>query len=188
MSPSQENRIELETALNWKSWKSRNACIKWQTLELQLEILWKCGPNWKYPLRFNRLFKFNCLFGYLLRIRLAPMTSSLGKLANNQFCSQAIFPQEAMQELKSKSWSAKYLSSKGQLISKGLFGINGILNSPKNWTKKFNFTTMILQVTTCYRLFFGRNWRHQKDVSKLTDLYFTQCTTLQETIIGKYSD
>ena len=25
-------------------------------------------------------------------------------------------------------------------------------------------------VSTCFRLFFGRNWRHQKDVSKLTDL------------------
>ena len=42
------------------------------------------------------LYEFNYLFGYLLGIRLAPMTSSLGKLANNQFCSQAIFPQEAM--------------------------------------------------------------------------------------------
>ena len=24
---------------------------------------------------------------------------------------------------------------------------------------------------TCFCLFFGRNWRHQKDISKLTDLY-----------------
>jgi hypothetical protein len=32
--------------------------------------------------------------------------------------------------------------------------------------KKFNFTTMIPQVD----LFFGGNWRHQKDISKLTDL------------------
>ena len=33
--------------------------------------------------------------------------------------------------------------AKGQLISKGLFGI---LNSPKKRTKKFDFTTMIPQV------------------------------------------
>ena len=25
--------------------------------------------------------------------------------------------------------------------------------------------------SNCFRLFFGRNWRHQKDISKLTDLY-----------------
>ena len=68
-------------------------------------------PNFYGLLGIYELYEFNYLFGYLLRIRLAPMTSSLGKLANNQFCSQAIFPQEAMQELKSKSWSAKYLSS-----------------------------------------------------------------------------
>ena len=55
---------------------------------------------------------------------------------------------------------------KGQLISKGLFGI---LNSPKKWTKKFDFTTMYLRLT-CFRSFFGRNQRHQKDISKLTDL------------------
>ena len=26
--------------------------------------------------------------------------------------------------------------------------------------------------STCFRSFFGRNWRHQKDISKLTDLYY----------------
>ena len=34
---------------------------------------------------------------------------------------------------------------KGQIISKGLFGI---LDSPKKWTKKFDFNTMIPQVRT----------------------------------------
>ena len=37
----------------------------------------------------------------------------------------------------------KVASTKGQLISKGRFGI---LNSPKKRTKKFDFTTMIPQV------------------------------------------
>ena len=103
----------------------------------------------------------------------------------------------------------EHKSSKGQLISKGLFGI---LNSSKKWTKKFNLTTMIkfrfskkatkfetishmiwrllskYQITweivsnfcglfrmsklylrsTCFRSFFGRIWRHQRDISKLT--------------------
>ena len=48
---------------------------------------------------------------------------------------------------------------KCQLISKGRFGI---LNSSKKRTKN---STM-----TCFRSFFGRIWRHQKDISKLTDL------------------
>jgi hypothetical protein len=41
---------------------------------------------------------------------------------------------------------------------------------PKN--KRTNST--LLQwylISTCFRLFFGRNWRHQKNISKLTDLY-----------------
>ena len=50
--------------------------------------------------------------------------------------------------------------TKGQLISKGLFGI---LNSSKKWTKKFNLTTILWCLrSTCFRLFFGRIWRHQK--------------------------
>ena len=56
--------------------------------------------------------------------------------------------------------------TKGQLISKCLFGI---FNSPKKQTKKFNFTTMVPQVEL-FSFFFWENWRHKKDISKLTDL------------------
>ena len=56
--------------------------------------------------------------------------------------------------------------AKGQLISKCLFGI---FNSPKKRTKKFNFTTILPQVKL-FSLVFWENWRHQKDILKLTDL------------------
>ena len=58
------------------------------------------------------------------------------------------------------------IPAKGQLISKGLFGI---LNSSKKQTKKFDLTIMIPQVDL-FLFVFGRIWRHQKDISKLTDL------------------
>ena len=48
--------------------------------------------------------------------------------------------------------------SKGQLISKCL---------PKN-EQKFDFTTMVPQVEL-FSFVFWENWRHQKDISKLTD-------------------
>ena len=43
--------------------------------------------------------------------------------------------------------------SKGQLISKVLFGI---LNSPKKRTKKFDFTTMIPQVDLFFFIFWEK--------------------------------
>ena len=57
---------------------------------------------------------------------------------------------------------------KGQLISKGLFGI---LNTPKKQTKKFDCTTIIPLVNLFSFVFWEKilNWRHQKDIrSKLT--------------------
>ena len=56
--------------------------------------------------------------------------------------------------------------SKGQLISKCLFGI---FNSPKERTIKFDFTTMIPQVEL-FSFVFWKKGKHQKDISKLTDL------------------
>ena len=56
---------------------------------------------------------------------------------------------------------------KGQLISKRLYGI---FNSPKKRTKKFDFTTMVPQVEL-FSFVFWENWRHQKEISKLIDLY-----------------
>ena len=48
----------------------------------------------------------------------------------------------------------------------------GIFNSPKKRTKKFDFTTMVLQFKL-FSFFFCENWRHQTDILKLTDLYLT---------------
>ena len=50
---------------------------------------------------------------------------------------------------------------KGQTNSKWFFQADV---SSKKRTNKFDFTT-------CFRSFFGRKWRYQKDISKLTDLY-----------------
>ena len=57
-------------------------------------------------------------------------------------------------------------NSKGQLISKCLFGI---FNFPKKRTKIFDFTTMVPQVEF-FSFVFWENRRHQKDISKSTDL------------------
>ena len=40
---------------------------------------------------------------------------------------------------------------------------------PKKQINEFDFTTPCTM--TCFRSFFGSNWRYQKDISKLTDLY-----------------
>ena len=45
-----------------------------------------------------------------------------------------------------------------------------IFNSPKKQTKKIDFTTMAPQVEL-FLFVFWENCRHQKDISKLTDLY-----------------
>ena len=58
-------------------------------------------------------------------------------------------------------------SSKGQLISKGV--LMSLLSSKKR-TKEFNFTTMIPQIDL-FSFVFGGNRRHQKTISKLSDLY-----------------
>ena len=44
-----------------------------------------------------------------------------------------------------------------------------IFIEPKNEQKKINFTTMVPQVEL-FSFVFWENWRHQKDISKLTDL------------------
>ena len=43
------------------------------------------------------------------------------------------------------------------------------MNSGKKRTNGFDFTTMIPHLN-CFRSFFGRNGRQQKDISKLTEL------------------
>ena len=50
------------------------------------------------------------------------------------------------------NYYCKTCSFKGQIISKGLFGI---INSPKKRTKKFNLTTMIPQVDLFLFVFLG---------------------------------
>ena len=62
--------------------------------------------------------------------------------------------------------SARMQHAKGQLISKGIFGI---LNSSKKQTKQFDLTTMVPQVEL-FSFAIWKNSRHQKDISKFTDL------------------
>ena len=57
--------------------------------------------------------------------------------------------------------------SKGQTKSKQFFQADV---SSKKRTNEFYFTTMKPQVDL-FSFVFGGNWRHQKDISKLTDLY-----------------
>ena len=57
-----------------------------------------------------------------------------------------------------------YVHSKGQLISKGLCGIP---YCPKKRTKNSTLLLWYLR-STCFCSVFRRNWRHQKDISKLT--------------------
>ena len=51
-----------------------------------------------------------------------------------------------------------YISTKGQLISKCLFGI---FNSPKKRTNKFDFTTLVPQVEL-FSFIFWENWKTPK--------------------------
>ena len=39
--------------------------------------------------------------------------------------------------------------------------------------KKFNFTTTMVPQVELFSFYFWENWRHQKDISKLTDLYLS---------------
>ena len=55
----------------------------------------------------------------------------------------------------------------GQLISKGRLGF--FFNSPKKRTKKF-CPSRLGQKFEFSSSFFWENWRHQNDISKLTDL------------------
>ena len=57
--------------------------------------------------------------------------------------------------------------AKGQTKSKWFFQANV---SSKKQTNEFYFSTMKPQVDL-FLFIFGGNWRHQKDISKLTDLY-----------------
>ena len=58
--------------------------------------------------------------------------------------------------------------SKGQLISKGLFGI---LNSSKKTNVKIRPNYTVIPRVKLFSFIFLKNWRHQNDISKLTDLY-----------------
>ena len=64
-------------------------------------------------------------------------------------------------------FSSHWINGKGQLISKCLFCI---FNSSQKRMSKFDITTMVPQVEL-FLFVFWENWRHQKDISKLTDLY-----------------
>ena len=68
-------------------------------------------------------------------------------------------------------------------ISKCFFGI---FNSPKKKMKKNDFTTMVPQVEL-FSFIFWENWRHQKDISKLTDLYLVKGLSFSSWVVWSYS-
>ena len=68
-----------------------------------------------------------------------------------------------------KRGGAEYVpaaTTKGQLISKCLFGI---FNSPQKTNEKFNIATMVTQVEL-FSFSFWENRKHQRNFSKLTEL------------------
>ena len=69
----------------------------------------------------------------------------------------------AFLDLQPASENAVLASPKGQVISKANCQD---VNSSKKRTNEFVFTTM----QRVFVPFFGRNWRHQKNISKLSDL------------------
>ena len=76
---------------------------------------------------------------------------------------------------------------KGQTKSKLFFQADV---SSKKWTNEFNFTTSLWHLrSTCFRSFFGRNWRQQKDISKSTELYKNLCLVhlLSQNLVWAYS-
>ena len=94
-----------------------------------------------------------------------------GSLKNLTWNSKTVFTLSniSRQELRIHSSSLTFATrlAKGQLISECLFGI---FNSPKKRIKKFIFTIMVPKVKL-FSFVFGENWRHRKDISKLTELY-----------------
>ena len=61
-----------------------------------------------------------------------------------------------------------HVISKGQLISKCLFGVFNFFQK-MNESIQLYYDAWCLR-STCFCPFFWRNWRRQKDMSKLTDL------------------
>ena len=88
---------------------------------------------------------------------------------NISFIEQPIFEKfskQTLQDLHIIGWFTLiwlFAPYKGQTNSK-LFSQDNI--SSKKRTNTFDFTTWLVFVR-----FFGRKWRHQKYISKLTDLY-----------------
>ena len=67
---------------------------------------------------------------------------------------------------KLNSLGERWSFTKGQLISKCLFGI---FNFSKKRTKNSTWLQWYLK-SNCFRSFFWKNWRHQKEIPKLFDL------------------
>ena len=78
---------------------------------------------------------------------MTPLHSALGPGQGQYFSEKNRNPTKNLYTILSLAWRQQFSFSKGQLISKGLRNL-------------FSFI-------------FRNNWRHQKDISKLIDLYFT---------------
>ena len=65
-----------------------------------------------------------------------------------------------------------WVFTKGQLISKRFFGVINFLQKTNEWIQLYYYDTLGRLV---FVRFFGRNQRHQKNISKLNDLYQSIC-------------
>ena len=81
-------------------------------------------------------------------------------------CKWQFFARPEKQTQNNK-WLSYTQQAKGQLISKGLFGA---LKSAKKKEGKIRLYYSMISQVDLFSFIFGRNRRHQKDISKLTDL------------------
>ena len=116
--------------------------MKEQSREVSTEPDWIFKEATFYRSIFNQKFKI-----------LTPSVQVLRKLSMSRFGAPAM--------VYKSTWSLKVKQSRKEFF-KATF-------PPKN---KWMHSTLLLWNLrlTCFHSFFGGNWRHQKDISKLTDL------------------
>ena len=103
-----------------------------------------------------------------IRVKCSMMRSSISERPESPMHSKK--SGRARRSIKSELYGGFRRSgrSKGQLISKWLFGI---LNSPKKMNKKNSTLLLWYLRSTCLRSFFGRNWSHQNYILKLKTVH-----------------
>ena len=91
-------------------------------------------------------------------------------------------------------WNLKLLFSNLCLLYKGQIKSKWFFQAVRRFLQKTNKWIQFYYYETCFRSFFGGNWRHQNDISKLTDLlnkhWFlreVKCTIVTLNIHGLFS-